>query len=90
MKGEIDTPDSVQSFFCHLVAGPRLARGETDRKKRRIDCLSQDAIFAVTDGKVKPKKHLKLGLAMKKLGGSRKVTDLLNRCGYVPSYNVTE
>ena len=69
--------------------GPRLGRGESDRKRRRVECLSQDAIYAVTDGKVKPKKHLKLGMAMRKLGG-KKVTRLLSRCGYVPSYDKTE
>ena len=40
LKGEMDTPDVLKSFFCHLITGPRLDRGESARKKRRIDCLS--------------------------------------------------
>ena len=90
LQGEVDTPEIVEKFFSHLITGPRSGRGETQRKRRRIDCLSQDSVFAVTDGRFKPKKHLKLGLAMKKLGGSRKITNILSRCGYIPSYNATE
>ena len=90
LKGEADTPDPLKSFYSHLIMGPRLQRGETERKKRRIECLSKDAIYAVTDGKIRPKKHLKLGLAIKKLTGSKKVAKILNKCGYIPSYDVNE
>ena len=44
-------------------------RGESARKKRRIDCISQDAIFAVTDGQVLPKKTFKTWLNNEKIGG---------------------
>ena len=37
LRGEIDIPDPLQSFFCHLVMGPRLKRGETERKKEELN-----------------------------------------------------
>ena len=44
LSGEIDIPDPLQSFFCHLLMGPDLRRGETERQTRRVKSLSQDAI----------------------------------------------
>ena len=35
-------------------------------------------------------KHLKLGLAVKKLTSSRKVLEILNTCGHTPSYHTIE
>lgn len=62
----------------------------TDSKKVRIKSIAYDTIYAVTNGRVKPSKHLQLGLALKSLTGSRKVIDIMNRYGVVPSYNVIE
>ena len=90
LSGEIDIPDPLQSFFCHLLMGPDLQRGGTERKKRRVKSLSQDAIYALTDGNVKPSKQLKLGLVMKKLTSSRKVVEILNRYGHSASYHTIE
>ena len=66
-----------------------MSKGRT-QNPRRVNSLSQDAIYAVTSGHIKPSKHLKLGIAMKSLTGSRQVINILNRLGHVPSYNVIE
>ena len=52
--------------------------------------MCEDAIFAATDGKMKPKKHLMLGLTLKRLTGSRKVMDIMNRFGHSSSYHTIE
>ena len=47
-------------------------------------------MFAVTCGRKKPAKHLKLGLVMKSMTGSKKVVEMLNRYGHCVSYTTTE
>ena len=47
-------------------------------------------LFAVTDRKWKPRKHLMLGLAMNKLTSCRRVIKILNRVGYSVSYSTVE
>ena len=37
-----------------------------------------------------PSKHLKLGVALKSLAGSRKVIEILNRYGYCANYHAVE
>ena len=40
LQGEVDTPPLVKSFYGHHIMGPRLSRGESARKRRRVECLS--------------------------------------------------
>ena len=58
------------------------------QKEIRVKSHSQDAIYALTDGNVKPSKQLKLGLVIKKLTSSRNVVEIFNRYGHSASYNV--
>ena len=44
--------------------------------------MCQDAIFATTSGRKKPKKHLMVGTALKSLTGSRKVIEIMNKVGH--------
>jgi hypothetical protein len=46
------------------------------RKDRQIANLSADCIFGVTNGIVKPAKHLQLGIALKSITRQRKVIDI--------------
>ena len=59
-------------------------------KNRRIQAIAEDIVFAVTGGIFKPRKHIMLGMAMKKLTSSRKVIEILNRLGYSISYTTVE
>ena len=86
-KGECETPEILRSFYKHLIVGPDQRNSWSDTKKEE---LNQDAIFAVTSGRTKPSKHLKLGIAVKSMTGSRKMIEVLNRYGYIPSYNTIE
>ena len=89
-KGECETTEILRSFYKHLIVGPDQRNSWSDTKTRRVESLSQDAIFAVTSGRTKPSKHLKLGIAVKSMTGSRKMIEVLNRYGYIPSYNTIE
>ena len=90
LKGEINAPESLVGFLKHLIQGPDVRRGKTETKERRIKSISQDLVFAAGGGRWKPRKHMMLGLAMKKLTSSRKVIDLLNRHGHCINYNCIE
>ena len=58
-------------------------------KQIRIKSLSADSVFCTSSGKSKPAKHSKLGLALKSLTSSKKVTDICNRYGHSASYHTT-
>ena len=57
---------------------------------RRASTLSQDVLFYESKGKVKPSKHLCMGLSMKSLTGSRRIIEILNRLGHSVCYHTTE
>ena len=63
---------------------------QSEAKRRRVDSISQDIVFAAANGLVKPAKHLQMGIAMKSLTGSRKILEILNRLGHSVSYHVGE
>ena len=52
--------------------------------------LSPKTLYSVTNGRVKPSKHLKLGIALKGLTGSKNVLTVLNRYGHCVNYNCVE
>ena len=79
LNGEIEAASILTDFFWHFVAGPDVRRGNTECKRRRIQSICDDVVYAVTPGHPKPAKQLKFGLAMKKLTSSRK--EIFNRFG---------
>ena len=76
-KGEIQTPDSITQFLNHMIGGPDPRWGRTSTKSRRICSIAQDLVFATTSGRYKPSKHLKVGLALKSITGSKKAITML-------------
>ena len=62
----------------------------SERVERYIKSSADDAIFATTRGKLKPAKHLEIGLGIKSMTGSRKTLDILNHFGHSISYHVAE
>ncbi|CAH0562800.1 unnamed protein product [Brassicogethes aeneus] len=89
-RGECSIPDSLQIFYETLLGGANLRRRFVEKCKRLSSSFAQDAIFGVTNGKVKPAKHLQLGIALKSLTSSRKIIDIMNLYGHSCSYNVVE
>ena len=83
-------PYLLQSFFTTLLTGQKNTEDIPDSVKRRIDSLSQDAIFCTSRGKVKPSKHLCVGLSIKSPTGSRKVVEILIHMGHSISYHTAE
>jgi hypothetical protein len=47
-----------------------------------IESMSEDVIYAVTNGEVKPSKHCLLGMGVKTMTSSRKVINVLNHFGH--------
>ena len=52
--------------------------------------MAADTVFSVTNGRKKPSKHLKFGLTVKSMTGSKKLIGMLNRYGQCVSYTTTE
>ena len=77
IRGEVEIPDILHTFFTHLIGGPDPRRNMSIRKQRRIRSISADVIFATTSGQKIPSKHLQIGLAIKRLTGSKKVIEIL-------------
>ena len=48
LKGEIEIPEDLKSFFTHLITGPDSRLGNTERKSQRINSIAQDVIFSAT------------------------------------------
>ena len=84
---EVNVPDEVNKFF---IWGPDNRTLKSNTKQRRINSISEDFVFAVTSGRKKPAKHLKVGLTVKRLTGSKKLIEMLNRLGHSVSYSTLE
>ena len=81
VDGEVQIPQQLTQFFTHLVVGPYHRSHELASKIRRVESLAADTVFLVTNERKKPSKHLKLGLAVKSMTGSKKLIGMLNNRG---------
>lgn len=90
IKGECTIPPRLLKFYQDLIVGSDARRREGWRCKRRVKSLSQDLIYAVSNGKIKTSKHIRLGIVLKSQTSSRKIVDIVNRHGHCCSYNVIE
>lgn len=69
-KGEGTPPDLVWTFFGVLLGGPE-PRMHSESVKRRADSMSQDALFVVKNGVLKPAKHIATAMSLKALTGRK-------------------
>lgn len=90
IRGECDIPSPVIEFYSTLLAGKSHRRRRSIHLKRTVESLSSDVIFAVSNGKIKPSKHISLGITIKSLTNSKKIVHLLNRSGHCCSYTILE
>lgn len=88
LSGECDIPENLKTFLRYLLIGSK-SKPE-NLKNIKIDSLAHDIIYNVTNGTVKPSKHLELGLTAKTLTGSKRVITLLNKFGHSISYSLAE
>ncbi|CAH0562925.1 unnamed protein product [Brassicogethes aeneus] len=90
IKGESTTPKAVHIFYKTLLSGASRRRKESSKCKRIVESLADNSIYAVSNGKIKPSKHITLGMALKSLTSSKKVVNLVNKFGHCCSYTVIE
>lgn len=85
-NGKISVPEDLSQFFSTLIAGSNNKRKTNDKCVRIVESLSQDAVYAIFNGKYKTSKHIKLGIALKSLTSSRNIIDIIHRYGHCISY----
>ena len=87
-KGEVNTPKDLVNFFRYLIEGPYVGRELTAAKTYRIKYISEDVVFAAKSGRRRPAKHLKIGMAIKILTGSKEIeTDEIKELETELTYN---
>lgn len=88
LSGKNSIPELVVKFFRILYSGT--AKPTTEKVERRVSSSAQDAIFIASNGRLKPKKHILMGLGLKSITGSRKVLEILNHWGHSIGYHTSE
>ncbi|KYN19744.1 hypothetical protein ALC57_07897 [Trachymyrmex cornetzi] len=78
------------TFYRTLLSGFNYRRESSSKTKLTAKSFSEDAIYAVTSGKIKPSKHINLGITLKSLTSSKKILNIVNSYGHCCSYNVVE
>ncbi|CAH1173831.1 unnamed protein product [Phaedon cochleariae] len=90
IRGECDIPQSLIDFYLNLLSGPNYRRKRGENGNRLAKSFSEDIIYAVTNGRIKPSKHICLGLSLKSLTNSKKIVNIINRYGHCCSYTSLE
>ena len=89
-EGEVNIPQTLVDFLCLVISGEDTSREVSDRALRFSQSSAADLIFETTRGRIKPAKHLLLGMGLKSMIGSRKVLEILNNLGHCVSYHIAE
>ena len=81
----VPVPHELLDFLHTLLGG--IKKDETVSYKQEIISYSvaQDIIYSVTNGKIKPAKHILLAWAVKALTGNIELINILNHLGYCVS-----
>ncbi|GFX93247.1 hypothetical protein TNCV_4761261 [Trichonephila clavipes] len=90
INGEYTIPEKLDRFFKALIGGKDIRRRDGVNCHRLSNSLASDAIYCVSNGTVKPSKHITLGMAVESLTSSRKMINILNRLGHCCNYNALE
>jgi len=62
IRGECNIPEELFNFVCDLVQGPDIRRKNSSDDLVKIKSVCSDLIYIVSKGRVKPSKHLTLGV----------------------------
>lgn len=89
-RGECEIPKSLIQFFQTVLSGCNYRRKKNPKTELRVDSIVSDLIYATTNGKIMPSKHITLGITLKSLTSSKKVLSLINKLGHCICYNVVE
>lgn len=90
MSEDMPIPTSVTRFLYTLLTGTTDLSSPSDRIQRLCTSFSHDFVYAITNGKVKPAKHVTLPFAVKSLTGNVELVHILNRLGHGVSYSQVE
>ena len=83
-------PECLDSFICTLLTGDIDSPSPSARVKRLANSFGQDLVYAVTNGRENPPKHVLLPFAVKSLTGNVELIQTLNRFGHSVSYSKLE
>jgi hypothetical protein len=89
-KGQADTTDMLMHFFRVLCTGSETVGDSDSHTEWYVRTASADTIFVTSRGRVKPGKHLTLGVGIKSIVGSKVVVDILSRFNHSIHYNTVE
>ena len=89
-ENKVDTSEELLHFYKVLYTGTEDDVGISEREDRYIPNSADDDIYKTTKGRVKPSKHILLGMGFKSMVGSRKVLEVLNNFGHCIGYHVAE
>ena len=87
---DMTIPTSMTRFLHTLLTGTTDCSNPSDRVQRLCSSFAQDLVYAITNGKVKPTKHITLPFAVKSLTGNVELVHILNRLGHSLSYSQVE
>lgn len=90
IAGECEVPETVSTFIRNVICGATVDPEKSQNCSRKVNSICQDLLYATRNGRVKPSKHICLGLLLKSITSSRKVVDIVNKFGHCCSYNVIE
>lgn len=90
IAGECVIPDKLDRFFKVFIGGKDIRRRDGLNCNRFSSSMAADAIFCVSNGTVKPSKHITLGMTIKSLTSSKKIINILNRLGHCCNYTTLE
>ncbi|GFX48533.1 hypothetical protein TNCV_584321 [Trichonephila clavipes] len=90
INGEYTIPEKLDRFYKALTGGKNIRRRDVVNCHRLSNSLASDAIFCVSNGTVKPSKHITLDMIVKSLTSSRKMINISNRLGHCCNYNTLE
>lgn len=90
IEGECEIPQQLLDFMSFLIKGPSKRRNDNDEDNVRIHSICDDIIYSIHKGRIKPGKHMKLGMTVKSLTNSKKIIQLLNRLGHSIGYTTVE
>lgn len=85
-----EVPTLLKHFYVTALSSSNYKRKRGRICQRLAKSFSEDFIYAVSNGEIKPSKHISLGLAVKGLTNSMKVVKILHRYGHVLSYDRLE
>src|SRR5699024_8232868 len=82
LNGECEIPTRIAEFYCLALGGFKRRRRDNKNCQRKVNSLAEDFIYNVSNGEIKTKKHITLGMTLKSITSSRRVVEIINRYGH--------